>query len=244
MGETDSFEIREGILVPDTITPTDEGIQGAHTCSVRIDGALARAYIKPLTWPKLVCECFAALLLRHWGLTVPEPIVVPVDGTAWFGSLDAGYPSLSRRFLLMDDATAAERTARTACAIDQLLQFSDLPLALACDEAIANADRNLGNILWDGERAAWIDHDQTFDLSIASDNKLASMAIYRDNFTELQHASIDIAMTLDAKAVDQIIAAVPHSKGCARLVEKRARDLPMRIIARFPIPRDDIFASH
>lgn len=237
-----THKIRQATLIEGTLRAAEEGVRGAHVAAARLEGELVRVYVKPLPWPKIIAECFGALLLRHWRLNVPEPLLVEIDGRNWFGSLDAEYPSLTRRLLINDSCDTIERKRRTMDAVAVAMAVPDTPRAMACDEAIANVDRNLGNILWDGANVAWIDHENTFDVTVPAVNKLAEMALFAEHSQDIERKAVTIALELDATGIQGIIDAIEHSTGCARLVERRLEDLPGRLIARFPVPSGDLFA--
>lgn len=75
-----------------------EGITEPCRAIVRIDGADIAVILKELPLPAVAAECFAALLLREWGLNVPEPVLVDVNGVLAFGSAELIYPSLHQKF--------------------------------------------------------------------------------------------------------------------------------------------------
>ncbi len=237
--------IRTGQLIPGTLKKAADGINNAHVCSVMLEGEIVRAYVKPIPWPKAIVECFCALLLQRWGLDVPEPILVEINGAAWFGSLDAAYPSLYRRFFLHEEDSPWHQQ-RLQAALVAAMSLPDTPLAMACDEAIANHDRNLGNILWDGQHTVWIDHENAIQLPRSPDhnvNKLAKMACEALNdFIDIQQAAMEAARQLKASGADIDLAAaeVDNADGCATITKYRLKNLVDRVLDRFPKP-DDLF---
>ena len=238
------MSIRRGQLIHGTLKKATEGINGAHVCSVKADGNIVRAYVKRLPNEKLIVECFCALLLQEWGLNVPEPIIVEIDGNDWFGSLDAAYPSLYRRFFLGNKNSPGWRD-RIQHAMEVATHLPDAPLALACDEAIANYDRNLGNILWDGKNTAWIDHENAIDIHRRGQNinKLVRMAVTTGNFFDIERAAINAAKSLGGADLDKVVRIIHGSDGYARLVEDRLKTLQQRIVEQFPGPDDDLFRA-
>ena len=90
--------LRRAQLIPDTLQPSGDGVTGAQIAAVLIEGETHRAYVKMLPAEHCAAEAFCALLLKTWGLSVPEPVLVEHEGSVWFGSLDAEYPSLKQRF--------------------------------------------------------------------------------------------------------------------------------------------------
>ena len=241
--------IRKGLVVPGTLKKANEGVNDSHVCSVILDGEIVRAYVKPIEREKIIVECFCALLLKQWGLEVPEPIVVEIDGKEWFGSVEDVYPSLSRRFFLHDkDVPEFERRAHAAIVV--AMNLPDTPLALACDEAIANGDRNLGNILWDGERTAWIDHEDAIidkDDGSSKANKLAIMACKMNDHEakgiqwQAAKSARKIMGSLDD--IDAIASNVEGAEDCATIVKHHMSNVLNHVIDRFPKPEDDLFGS-
>src|SRR5207249_615328 len=117
---------------------------------------------------RLIGEIVCALLGRATGLRVPKPFLVRVNradlpqSTKWdasekarlcFGSEDAKVLSLKRRV----NVTNAAQMRSIAIWWNQLRESAAFKRMALFDEWVANHDRNLGNILWDGE--PWlIDH--------------------------------------------------------------------------------------
>lgn len=238
------MNLRRAHLVQNTLKKIDEGVNNTHSCAVRLDGETVRAYVKPLPFSKLIVECFCSLLLKHWGLNVPEPILVEIDGADWFGAVDAEYPSLYRRFF-QDSRNTPGWEERLKRAMEIAANLPDTPRAIACDEAIANHDRNLGNILWNGQHTAWIDHENAIDIPRKDKNinKLVKMAVATGDFIDIEHAAIEVARSLGRGALDEIVQAIQDSGGCARLVAHHLKTLPQRIIQRFPEPENDLFGT-
>ena len=173
-----------------------DGINCAVRAVVRLDGKDVAAIVKKIEQPLIAAECFAALLLKGWGLSVPEPILVKLhDDTYAFGSLEVKYPSLKQSLSLdkLPD-TAKEAAYKKLAAI--IGKWKQTPLAIASDEAIGNKDRNTGNILWDGGKPWFVDHERSFGLIAQEDlNKLAMMVRMgddRDNISRLSTAYHDV----------------------------------------------------
>lgn len=117
------------------------------------------AFIKHLPPRAVLVECISALIARGLGLPAPRPMLVQVhpvkipelnlaESTIFFGSEDAGFPSL------------AQFTTTTIA--DQKLSIWQHLLTAGCfDEWIANPDRHEGNIIYDGNTFSLIDHSHT-----------------------------------------------------------------------------------
>ena len=159
-------------------TPTEDGITGAKRCILLLgDNSKRAAIIKRGPIGQIAAEAFSALLLREWGLCVPEPFVVVEEAGIAFASADMGYPNLMQPLAIggMPKGPARDKALQMAMTIACRLRSATL--AAACDEAIDNRDRNLGNILWDGNTEAWIDHAFALGQSEHEDmNKLCMMA--------------------------------------------------------------------
>jgi len=98
-------------------------------------------------------ELLCALLGQRLELPVAEPLLVRLeDRTLGFGSVDLGYPSF-RRYLQNDSDPRV---------LQRLLSWPNLVSAASFDNWIANPDRHVGNLLFDGTTQFWlIDHGLT-----------------------------------------------------------------------------------
>lgn len=230
-------------LVPDTLQPAGIGTRNAQIGTVELRGNRHRAYLKKLSPEATAAECFCALILRGWGLDVPEPILVEYQGDQWFGSLDAGYPNIKKRLRIDDALPEAARKTLLIAASALVSSFASTPRALAADEAIANGDRNLENILWDGDEPAWIDHERALGLPEGSDqNKLALMAMAAGRVEDVQRGAVAAALTLARDIVEDISKGLPfEADRFAELVNRRLASLGNLVVARFPAPEHDLF---
>ncbi len=180
-----------------------EGVNRPIRCLVRLpDNTLRAAVVKRINPEGVAAEVFCALLLRAWGLGVPEPAIVQADQIA-FASIDSGFPNLKQRIGWQDHLPAPLKNALAMHGARIVAGFEDTPRALAVDEAIANRDRNLGNILWDGQNVAWIDHERALGLgSDPDENKLAAMVVAANvELDKIQMAAVSISMSLGAQAI-------------------------------------------
>lgn len=187
------------------------------------------------------------MLLRSWGLAVPDPYLIPDAGTLAFASGDDGYPSLKQRLQFSVTLPPLVQQALFHAASLLSAGFDQTPLALTCDEAIDNRDRNIGNILWDGKAVAWIDHELTLGLGqhMADTNKLANMATAAQKHEAIQQSAVASWMTLSRTAPQQASVFFDsdpiHFKitmEFAELVTQRLNGLGSRIVSRFPQPND------
>jgi hypothetical protein len=141
---------------------------------VQVEGCMEPAVPVSLKWMsgahKLPVELACALAGAELGLPVPRGVVVlakrdqlpglPVgakslpgsDDYLCFGSVHQ-FPDDSVARLLLDDEAVAEHTWRQLCAT------SAAAPGAAWDELAANADRHPGNLVFDGNKYWFIDHE-------------------------------------------------------------------------------------
>lgn len=228
-------------LVPGTETPVGDGINQPVRCLVRFsDQSTRRAILKRLTAEGVAAEAFCALLLRGWGLSVPQPALVA--GEIAFASIDVGYPNLKQRIGWSETLPHAVKQALATHGSKLVASLADSPRALAADEAIDNRDRNLGNILWDGSNVAWIDHERAFGLGPEPDgNKLAAMIVGSGvDYTGVQAAAVAVSLSLGVDAISDAVSdcGVLDVGNFATQVTARIGPLASRVLQRFPQPVD------
>jgi hypothetical protein len=118
------------------------------------------------------------------------------------------------------------------------------PLAAACDEAIENRDRNLGNILWDGQAEAWIDHAMALGRGHGQpdQNMLCWMVAGKPDQERFVRAAVAQALLLDRACpgdAEGVVAGTPvGTHGHAAFVASRLASLGNRLVARFPASAD------
>ncbi len=218
-----------------------EGITEPCRAVVRVDGADIAVILKELSMPAVAAECFAALLLREWGLNVPEPVLVDMSGVLAFGSVELIYPSLHQKvqYELIPDELKQQVLAHMATIIGQ---WKQTPLAIAVDEVIGNKDRNIGNLLWDGGEPYFIDHERCFDLVNLPDmNKLVEL-LKKGNFdvTSILQAAVTAAQALTLGVMQEAEVASAHldTSGYSDYIKSRMPNLVMLVLNRFPQPQD------
>jgi hypothetical protein len=223
-----------------------EGVSGAVRCVIRLeDGSLRGAVLKRVSRQEVEAEYLAAKLLMAWGLAVPEPFLVMEGSSAYFASADVGYPNLKKRFGFESTADARVKAEVIAKMSKIVCSFASLPRAIVCDEVLKNTDRNLGNILWDGNQEWWIDHARTFDVTDSNDvNKLCDIVVSQGNYEPIQRSAVTQGLLLDrsvpaATLLDPEICPQDFStKESLTFVDKRLAEIASLVLARFPKPAD------
>lgn len=241
--------IETALLKPGSETPAGDGVQGAQRCILLVGTAQREraGVIKRMALPKVLAEAFSAVLLRAWGLNVPDPYLVPEGTDLAFASADDGYPSLKQRLQFSAALPAPVQDVLLHAASVLSAGFAQTPLAVTCDEAIDNRDRNIGNILWDGYAVAWIDHELCLGLGehLADANKLAHMATQAQKHEAVQQGAVAAWMALERSAPTDACAPFANTPlhhttttAFATLVSQRLNALGGRLLARFPQPKD------
>lgn len=162
--------IRTGRIV-DFIGPAGNGIYGAQTVKIAFHDSRfeVSAYAKRLADLDFLVELMAALMGIEMGLPIPEPVAaVGEDNQVWFASVDMKFPDLSR-FLFVHN-NQIPNTPQNSEIFRRLANWPAIQHAIGFDEWIANNDRNIGNILFDGsDRFYLIDHNLAMRPSFAPD---------------------------------------------------------------------------
>jgi hypothetical protein len=239
------MQLQTATLIPGTETPAGDGITGAMRCViVLLDGSRRAAVIKRGALGEVAAEAFAALVLGAWGLPVPEPFLINEASGPAFASADVGYPNLKKRLALDSLPHGPARNAVLRMAVQLAVRLPTAPLAVVADEAIDNRDRNLGNILWDGQSESWIDHALALGehpVGYADRNKLCEMAQMADEHERVKQAAVGQALAINADALVSTSDAMPadlRGKDYAAYVAARLTNLAARVLDRFPKPAD------
>jgi len=238
------MELRVGKLIVKGAKLGD-GITQPCRAVVRTDESDIAVILKELSLPSVAAECFAALLLSAWGLNVPEPILVDMDGSFAYGSAEIAYPSLKQRFEY-DSLSNELRSVILLHMADIVREWKQTALAIAADEAIGNKDRNIGNILWDGGEPYFIDHERCFDLiQQPDDNKLAKLAMLGNvNIHTTMEIAVAAAKSLSLNVLEDVTLALENldTTKCQKYIELRLPHLVALVLNRFPQP-DDLLAG-
>ena len=238
------MHIEQAAVVEGSETPIGEGRTGALRCVLILgDGSRRGGLLKRAPLGQVAAEAFTALLFRAWGLRVPDPYLVAEGGGVAFASADLAYPNLKQRLQIDAFPPGPVRNVLERMGCQLACGLASTPLAIAADEAIDNRDRNLGNILWDGQEEAWIDH--AFALgqgpAMADVNKLCVMAVMAGEDVRLAQGAVARALTIDPATGAAVEAALPAdlaSNAMAAFVAARVAALAGRVLARFPRPPD------
>ena len=151
--------IRFGRLLPGA-QPIGIGISGAQRGIVRLSaGDDITAIVKPGTLGQIAAELYIASLAKELGLEVPEPILVldPNGNRLLAGSVDVALPNLCVAFPTLDPNNVAD-LRQLATIVSNWPEHLNVA---AFDEWIANLDRNLNNLLWNGSSFILIDHSMS-----------------------------------------------------------------------------------
>lgn len=151
-------QVDVGIMLPGAQLFNDQNVNPTWKGHVKTHDNIVVAFVKQLPPQKLYIECVCAILGRYLGLPILKPLVVKLTNDSFsnipegnyelaFGSEDANYPSFRRH-------------AHSEEAMLKLKEFAKTLDVALFDEWIANWDRNIGNILYDGgNEFSFIDHE-------------------------------------------------------------------------------------
>lgn len=236
-------KLRNARLIAGTESPAGDGITGAVRCVIEDDqGNKHTAILKTGSLQEVAAEVMASLLLSGWGLQVPRPYLVLRENELCFASADVGYPNLKKRLNWVGLPPEAQH-AMELWASKLVCTFQSMPLATACDEAIDNRDRNIGNILWDGLEEVWIDHAYSLGVgNLPNVNKLCNMAIVAGVTDQIQRGAVAASLTLDRtlpNAVGNELRGTPAElPELLANVTRKLSAIGEALIARFPQPAD------
>lgn len=236
------MEIREVKLISGTETPVGDGLSKPIRALVRFeDMSSALAIVKTLDAKGFSAEIFCSILCKLWGLNVPE-IAVVADKPNTLASIDTTYPNLKQSIGWSESLPEDLRKALELQGCALVSSFPTTPTALAIDEAINNRDRNFGNILWDGNDVAWIDHERSLGFkSEADQNKLVNMAVVSGNKDRVQAAAVAISLALSSDAIvstHEALKEFDNANDHAAFTKERVKKLSALIVDRFPKPMD------
>lgn len=214
----DTIEI--ATLLPGAEPFSDKNVNQTWKGHVRTISDTVVVFAK-LIDPREICvEAFCAVLGRHLGLPIPKPFLILADSSTlnvvpegknvlMFGSEDANYPSF-------------RRYADCSQALEKLKNFKASLDVGVFDEWIANHDRNIGNILYDGgDDFLFIDHGFALPQGLpanapAQDNNilrvLFSFKSEMDKFRDLRTTSQSITPMYQAITLEDVMASTHSSQ--------------------------------
>ncbi len=70
------MHIEQGILLPTTLVPVEQGITGAQYAIINIAGLAQRCVVKQVGHPEIAAECFCALLGHYAQLPMLSPVLI------------------------------------------------------------------------------------------------------------------------------------------------------------------------
>lgn len=137
---------------------------------------VVQAYVKKTNnINELYREILCSLLGRAIGISTPEPLIVKIE---------ANHPDIpgetDQYFFGTKDCESAPFTrfmANNKCNEKELLSYENLHEIIVFDELIANRDRHPGNVLFDGEKYDFIDHGDTFPISLTFNTPMVEFAL-------------------------------------------------------------------
>lgn len=228
-------------LIKGSEVPAGDGITGAMKCVIRTpDTTLKAAILKRGPIEEIFAEGFCALVLRSWGLPVPVPYLISEENSLSFASADAEYPNLKQSLGFDQNLPDDIKSILVKKAINSLFKMQSTHLAIACDEAINNKDRNLGNVLTDGTSEVWIDHAKSLgnDPRFLNRNILCELAAGTEFENGARAGAIANSTLLMSQALTEADSAmlssgfVGHSG--AAFVQNRLSTLVNKLLQRFP----------
>lgn len=235
------MEIARAVLIKGSEIYLDEGRNKPFRASVRIGSERPfSAIIKKLQLQQIIAECYAAILLKAWGIPVPTPLIVMNDTEIYFGSTEE-YPSLKQRLQFSDDMPSDIQQALIRLACEIVSGFEETPKAIVADEAIDNRDRNIANILWDGISPTFIDHEGAFGLQEEDEdaNKLAKMTIFANKHADVSVKAVAASLTWGMPNFSDLsVCSKNDAIKLSDFVSFRISTIASRVLNRFPQPTD------
>lgn len=212
--------IETGVLLPGAKPFSDCNINQTWKGHVKTATDTVVVYAKLIDAREICVEAFCAILGRQLGIPIPKPYLILADSNSlpiipegqhalMFGSEDADFPSF-------------RRYANCEQAFIRLQKFKSTLDVGVFDEWIANHDRNIGNILYDGgDNFLFIDHGLAIPngmnpLSPASDNNiiraLFSIQSELEKFRTMKTTLQDITPTYNLLKLDEIMRQTHSEK--------------------------------
>lgn len=209
-------QIQVATLLPGAQPFQDSNVNQTWKGHVRTNTDTVVVYAKLIPAREICVEAYCALLGRAMGIPIPQPFLILADSNSldaipsgasalMFGSEDAAYPSF-------------RRYAKYQYALQKLQDFKSSLDVGVFDEWIANHDRNIGNILYDGGVDFYfIDHGLAIPTNLqaeapASDNNilrvLYSVKSELDKYRDLRNVTKDITPICQQLILPNLMDAV------------------------------------
>lgn len=158
----------------------DNGLFGAKRVKLLFEenNYEVSAYAKKLSDLDFLVEILTALMGIEIGLPIPEPVIAISENgrEAWFASIDVKHPDLSKRLLIENNEIT--NTPKNKSILSKLANWMLITDAISFDEWIANGDRNIGNVLYDGQDQFYlIDHNMAMRLPFSPDAPINNMLL-------------------------------------------------------------------
>lgn len=242
------MQIERATLILGTEQSIGEGNSKPFRAQVRLStGGISTVICKRLEKHKIAAECFAALVLRAWGIATPAPCLVLSGDEFLYGSQDAAYPNLKQRLGWSDALPEQYKNTLIAAAATLIASWPQTGAVVAADEAIQNVDRHIGQVLWDGGEPVWVDHDQSLGLADSNLPDLNKLALLLGSFglhSQVQKSAVSYALMLPG---NELLEAAESASEAgvyqfAEFVANRLPALASQVVARFPQP-NDLFAG-
>lgn len=219
--------IKQGVIV----SISDEEVNGkfgAKRVKLSINNQIeVNAYAKKLNNTQLLIEIMTALIGREQKLPIPEPVIAynKERTEVWFASIDVKHPDLAYHLIIKRNNI--ENNLNNKAIFKKLAEWNYLDQACVFDQWIANNDRNIGNILFNGKDQFYlIDHNLAMALPFAENQAIESelldinisingtdeIAKQRIKANLIMHAE-SIPSQLPQQIADQLTKEIPHFKG-------------------------------
>lgn len=228
-----SSDIKVGIVLPGHTIKAD-GIFGSFRGTVLCqNGSTVPAYIKCNSIKRITVELFASKLLEYIGLNTPTPYlvfcptnVIPEESINVLQRDNAQGLYINNQWGFYGFATEElplpsfkQRIPNSTQLLQPFMELfiencSSYVEVIGFDEWIANGDRNIGNILWDGQKNFYlIDHGLSMDENYFNQrgNILLTLVVITTNpstqkISSMFRRALITVDNLDEKMIDTVAA--------------------------------------
>ncbi|WP_334036540.1 HipA family kinase [Alteromonas macleodii] len=252
-------QIDIGVMLPGAIAFNDCNVNPTWKAHIQTHNETIVGFVKLIDLRKIYVECVCAVIGRELGLPIPKPILVKVPqeslpsevlnkpATLAFASKDAEYPSFRRYF-----------NNNSTDALDSLVKFSKSLDIAVFDEWIGNWDRNIGNILYDGNHEYYfIDHENAIDKNLQPESpalknqmldQLASSLTEFEKYRSNRISQIDITPSyaglpfslISEKTLGGLYLSDDEVVGVIKFLEERLNSLKNLITLRWGFKQQEL----